>query len=359
MCLESDTWTAVPRLENVSCDFKMDACGWDEQAALGPLLVGIGLAHVASAHCQDWFLDDLGWASSVLFRNATLTSPLFPAINATGLRWNFAYFIQDFIGFAAYTGYTGEVPTLELQYFDGAVWTASWSRSCCQVWRRASVQLPAEAQALRFMSNTNSAVDDVGLASLDSGDLACDFEVDSCNWVSGGSTWQHTFRDTEPARSDTSLTTGKSYLSTAANSSETFVLESMPFNSMQHAFAFAYQVIGSHTAALELQCKTASNDWVQLFVKTGGQGSDWHEAIVSIPAGSTALRFLANVTSEDAVSLDSFVVMNVASSLENISCSFDADLCGWVHQGQAGLSGCIALRDSRAFSCRPGCCLVQ
>ena len=277
----------------------------------------------------------------------SLTSPAIP-IAGTSLQWSFAYWMSE-----------DAVDELKLQFFDGASWVTSWSRSSSRGWQRVSTRLPASTIAVRFVGSTGNpgdrlmAVDDVRTGPVDFMDLTCDFEFDSCNWFSAlpGSTWQHVVDANASGQHE--VENGKSHL-WASNTSEgkesQFVLESSHYMTAgEHALAFAYQVIGSPAAALELQYKTASNDWVQLFAKTGGQGSDWREAIVSIPAGSTALRFQANLTSEDAVSLDSFVVMNVASGLENISCSFEADLCGWVVSGdEAGheLASGFESRDS-------------
>ena len=284
----------------------------------------------------------------------SLRSPkLAPGMDGIRKQWSFEYHMLG-----------ATVGSLALQYFDEADWTTLWSRSGSHGsdWQRACVQLPADAVALRFRVSTggrtgNIALDNVRTGPVDFMDLTCNFEFDSCNWFSGlpGSTWQHVV-DANASGQHEVQNGSRSYL-WASNTSEgkesPLFLESPHYMTPgEHALAFAYQVVGSHTAALELQYKTASNDWVQLFAKTGGQGSDWREAIVSIPAGSTALRFQANLTSEDAVSLDSFVVMNVASGLENINCSFEADLCGWAVSGHEAVHQPIRMQSIVIYTYR-------
>ncbi|CAK9054690.1 unnamed protein product, partial [Durusdinium trenchii] len=95
------------------------------------------------------------------------------------------------------------------------------------------------------------------------------------------------------------------------------------------AVLFAYHVNGSG-AVLELQYMTATANWTSLFSVLSHQDIFWQQAAVSIPSTSTALRFLARTSgSQDVILIDSLSCSNAVSSIENLSCSFEEDFCGW------------------------------
>ena len=63
-------------------------------------------------------------------------------------------------------------------------------------------------------------------------------------------------------------------------------------------------------------------------------GSSWKHAIVKIPEGTVALRLLASLeTEEDVVKLDSVWASSSVPNVENITCAFETDLCGWSTAG--------------------------
>ena len=226
---------------------------------------------------------------------------------------------------------------------DNWTWSTLWSKQGSQgaVWRFGMTTLPATASALRFVVDQppyygHIALDAIGVGvptvAVDFKGLACDFEFEGCFWLFDHQFNESTWRYVSTAMSSVPANDGSWYLQAAGNGfdNEEFIFESFPFHITEDmAVLFAYHVNGSG-AVLELQYMTATANWTSLFSVLSHQDIFWQQAAVSIPSTSTALRFLARTSgSQDVILIDSLSCSIAVSSIENLSCSFEEDFCGW------------------------------
>ncbi|CAE7405136.1 UVR8 [Symbiodinium sp. CCMP2592] len=167
--------------------------------------------------------------------------------------------------------------------------------------------------------------------------LSCDFELDTCFWFrSGNPTWQFAAGHAHD---------GSMSLEAAGNETEhrTFSLESTRFSATSgQGLIFSYQMMGSSSAAVELQAQQAGS-WRTIFQKASDNHSTlWHSETITVPDGTVALRFTASVAAAEVVRLDSLMPV---VRLSDVSCGFDRGACGW--------SGDFQRRKSDPFR---GCC---
>ena len=151
--------------------------------------------------------------------------------------------------------------------------------------------------------------------------LSCDFGNDTCMWFDiGTSTWQHV----------QNRTSNGTYIEARATTTleQTFILESAHFKAIVNkGVLLTYQLSGSSTVSISIQSQMAPETWRTVFQRTGDMGNSWKTEIVKLADGSLALRILAGVKTEgDLVRVNA---LEARSGFEDISCSFDADRCGW------------------------------
>ena len=222
---------------------------------------------------------------------------------------------------------------------DNLTWSTLWSKQGSQgaAWRFGAATVPKTATALRFVAEHswyNIALDAIGIGvpTVDFKGLACDFEFEGCFWLFDHQFNESTWRYVSTAMSSVPANDGSWYLQAAGDGfdNEEFIFESLPFHITEDmAVLFAYHVNGSG-AVLELQHMTATANWTSLFSVLSHKDIFWQQAAVSIPSTSTALRFLARTSgSQDVILIDSLSCSNAVSSIENLSCSFEEDFCGW------------------------------
>ena len=166
----------------------------------------------------------------------------------------------------------------------------------------------------------------LGFTEAELHDLSCDFEEDGCFWYSQGSSeWQ---------RTKGSASDGSWCLEASANVSAdgSFILESARFvPSNGTAMFFTYQLIGSNSS-ITLQGQVGDGNWTRIFAQMSGGNDSWQAGTVRVPSGTVSLRFLASITDAEAiVRVDSIqlVSASAASSLADVTCNFEVDLCGW------------------------------
>ena len=155
--------------------------------------------------------------------------------------------------------------------------------------------------------------------------LSCDFKFDLCLWRNTGTaSWQHVVG---AAGED------EHWLEVAGNGSHPqhcTVETAAVFNTTAATMLlFAYQISGSVSATLAVEYKTAADDWQNLLLESGDQGGGWRQAAVTVPLSTVGLRISANATNEsEVVRVKSLTATDVQQNWD-ISCGFEADLCGW------------------------------
>ncbi|CAE7032759.1 rngB [Symbiodinium sp. CCMP2592] len=159
----------------------------------------------------------------------------------------------------------------------------------------------------------------------------CGFEHDKCLWFDTGDlTWKLQAAQ-EGAGADKADDGGWWLQAGNASFGQRLSLESPRFAAgRDKVLLFAYKVTGSGSS-LELEHETSAG-WSSLFLEMGqgSTGLSWTYALVKIPEDTFALRLLARLASEeDVVKVDSILAASSVPSAENITCSFESDLCGW------------------------------
>ncbi|CAE7805594.1 unnamed protein product [Symbiodinium sp. CCMP2592] len=316
----------LPDWRGIACDFESDFCAWS--TGVNPWFPRSGSTPSSStgpsrAAEGEWYI--FTEASDNANKEFILTSDLFDTSPATRqLRFNFHMLGAD-------------MGSLRFETLRSSGWTQLWSRSGEQgtEWRLEVVSLPQDARAVRFVGTTGNdwksdiALDAIApeLPTMEFRQVSCDFSFDTCLWKNAGAAdWQ--------------LAAGPGHqngqwLEAAQNgyqASEWILETAREFNTTEEKdLVFDYQMSGSDsTLALEVQHRTSAGNWQRLFLKTDDQGNVWHTAIVSIPAASVGLRFVANVTKEnDTVRIDTLLDPPVLSDFREVSCDFESNYCAW------------------------------
>ena len=256
-----------------------------------------------------------------------LTSPMFAPSNVTR-QLHFAYHMLG-----RHTG------SLRLEFWSGSSWTPFWYRMGQQGirWHLALVNVPEDAEMLRFVAVTNTGpvgvvgLDAIGVGDLpapDIEDLACNFDFDTCLWLNTGNvSWEQTYGDYGYGNFG-----DDQWLLAAGSESEvqSFILESLEFNptTAEKALYFMYSLSGSSSVSLQVEHKTEVAGWLPLFTRTGDMGGDWPYAVIRVPKGTLALRFLAEADAASTVQFDETAVLAVGD-WSSLSCSFETDYCTW------------------------------
>ena len=276
-----------------------------------------------------------------------LESPHFGPGNGTRRQLHFLYHIFSTTG--------DHESVVELQYCSTGCspslgWITLWvapPASPIDLWRHAVVDLPTEAQALRFEGKAvldpaifrdhgpDFAVDGigVGIPTVDVEALSCNFEQDGCLWFEvGNSTWQRV-NDTDPFGMPLA-NEGSHFLQAVGTGEERSISESAPFSAARDstnstALHFAFQVFGD--AVLEVQAWSEVSGWTSAFM-TGTQQLAWKPVMVSLPQGTVSVRLIAAFAATgnvpNIVRIDSLILGPAVASMESASCSFE-DVCGW------------------------------
>ena len=159
----------------------------------------------------------------------------------------------------------------------------------------------------------------------------CNFGSDLCLWFNmGNSSWQ---RAASRANESWFLEA-----STRSNipADEIFILESARFNApASKGLFFRYQMAGSSSVSISLQSQQEGGIWTRVFLRTGDAAISWQTGIVTVPDGAVALRIVGNVTTAlDVVRVELIQTLHVASSSDDLACSFEHDFCSWLDDGK-------------------------
>ena len=146
--------------------------------------------------------------------------------------------------------------------------------------------------------------------------LACTFTTGLCGWT--GNNWHTTFGTTSTPRTgpgidgDPSLLRSFAYVeSTGQNGS--FVLESKNFTQLEDVaiLEFSYHMYGVRMGSLSVdaQIKDINSTWIPVWIQSYNQGPQWFDVDVTLPIGTTKVRFVATVDHETSdVAIDDVII---------------------------------------------------
>ena len=225
---------------------------------------------------------------------------------------------------------------MQLEALGGSGWAPLWSAERQggqdQDWALARVTIPPDTGLLRFVGVSPGgyyaavALDGIGLEvpHVDFLGLSCEFRSDLCLWFrAGNSAWQRVASEADESWFLEASTNGSVY--------QTFTLESPRFRpTSRKGLLLRYQLEGS--SSISLQSLLEGGTWTRILLRTGNTGNSWQTGIVTVPEGTLALRIIGNVTAaEDVVRVDWVESSHVASSSDDLACSFENDFCSWLN----------------------------
>ena len=97
---------------------------------------------------------------------------------------------------------------------------------------------------------------------------------------------------------------------------------------------FAYYINGEtetgSEGTLSLQAWDLEAGWLQIWQRSGHGALQWRFGVAIVPENAAALRIIASsASSSGVISLDEISTSIISPSYKILTCSFEADTCGW------------------------------